>query len=225
MVSPELISIAVVLATSALLVITGLKKQPGLGVIGAIVIIALVLWLRGDGIVALGFRSPENWGATILLGLVLGIVIQFLSVAVLEPLTERITNTPHDHSIVDSVKGDWKAFIQWLIIVWVFVAVLEEGIYRGFLMIEIANVTGVGLGALIFNVMFTSVVFGLSHGYQSRSGIVSTGIIGIILACIFVLSEFNLWLAIFTHGFIDTVGIALIATDQDKSIRRKVWGT
>ena len=140
-----------------------------------------------------------------------------------EPLSEKLTNTKHDHSIVESVKGNWRALLQWLIIVWVLVAFLEEGIYRGFLMTEIASVIGDSNIANVINVLITSVVFGLSHGYQNRSGILSTGITGIALGSIFVLSDFNLWLAILTHGFIDTVGIILIAVDGDSYIREKIW--
>ena len=217
------ISLVIVLVTSGLLIVTGLKKQPGIGVIGTVVIIGLTLWLRNNNIKTLGFDKPSNWGITILLGLGLGFVVQIFSVVLFEPLSEKITKTSHDHSVVENVKGSWKAFLQWLIIVWVLVAILEEGIYRGFLMTEIAKITGVGVSGLIINVIFTSIVFGLSHGYQSRSGILSTGIVGLILGIIFVISDLNLWLAIFTHGFIDTIGIGLIAVDGDKYLRGKFW--
>jgi CAAX protease family protein len=219
----QISTIILVLVVSIVLIVTGLKKQPGLGIIGTIIIIALTLWLREEPITALGFDFPQNWGAPILLGLLLGLLIQLLAVALIEPLSEKITKTAHDHSVVESVKGNWKALVQWLLIVWIFVAILEEGIYRGFLMTEIAKVAGVGTGALLFNVMFTSIVFGLSHGYQSRSGILSTGVIGVLLGYIFVFSEFNLWTAVLTHGFIDTVGIGLIMFDGDKTIRQKLW--
>jgi membrane protease YdiL (CAAX protease family) len=219
----EIIGILLVIGASILLVVTGLKKQPGVGIIGTLIILALALWLRGDNLDSLGFSAPDNWVITILLGLLLGIVIQLLAVAFLEPITEKLTNTTHDQSVVENVKGNWKAFLQWMLVVWVLVALLEEGIYRGFLMTETAKVLGDGIGALIVNIIFSSLVFGFSHGYQNRAGIVSTGIIGVVLACIFVFSDFNLWLAIFTHGFIDTVGIGLIAVDGDQAIRRLIW--
>jgi membrane protease YdiL (CAAX protease family) len=167
----------------------------------------------------LGFSPPQNWWGTVFLGLLLGIVIQLLSVALLEPLSEKLAGSSHDHSILDGVKGNWLALLQWLLVVWLLVAFLEEAIYRGFLMGEIIKVFGTGGGSLVLNILVTSIVFGLSHGYQGRSGIISTGIVGIVLALIFVWSNFNLWLAVFTHGFIDTIGIALIAVEADKSIK------
>lgn len=222
-VSQILVSILVIVITSGLLIVTGLRKQPGIGVIGAIVVIILVLLLRKEGLSAIGFSQPQNWGATILWGLIWGTVIQLAAIIIIEPLSEKITQTTHDHSVVENVKGSWLAFMQWIIIVWVLVAFLEEGIYRGFLMTEVAKILGDGTIALVVNISLTAAVFGLSHGYQSRSGIVSTGVVGAILGIIFVSSGFNVWLALFTHGFIDTVGIGLIALGKDKEIREKIW--
>jgi uncharacterized protein len=223
-ISSTLVSVVLVLVVSVLLVATGLQKQPGIGILGVLLIIGLALWLRGEGLAILGFAPPESWSQTVLLGLLLGIGIQLLGVLVIEPLSEKITGTGHDHSIVEHVRGNWRVFLQWLVLVWVFVPVLEEGIYRGFLMTETARIVGTGSLASFVNVLFSSFVFGLSHGYQGRAGIVSTSLVGLFLGVIFILTGFNLWLAIFTHGFIDTVGIALIAVDGDKYLQRKLWG-
>jgi hypothetical protein len=79
----------------------------------------LALWQRGDSLVSLGFGFPPNWVQTILLGLVLGAFIQLISVTLLEPFAEKVTGIPHDHSILSNVKGNWKAFFQWMLVVWV----------------------------------------------------------------------------------------------------------
>jgi membrane protease YdiL (CAAX protease family) len=221
--SQTLLSLLIIAVISILLAITGLKKQPGIGVIGAVVVIALTLLVRADGLDTIGFSHPASWLRTIFGGLVLGTIIQFITIIFIEPFSEKITNTTHDHSIVENVKGNWLSFVQWMLLVWVFVAFLEEGIYRGFLMTEFARIFGSGSIALAANILLTAVVFGMSHGYQSWSGIVSTGIVGAVLGVIFVASDFNIWLALFTHGFIDTTGIALIALEKDKEIRKTIW--
>lgn len=213
------ISILMVLFTSAVLVITGLKKQPGIGIIAVLVVIALSIWLPGKGLSYIGLDAPDSWWLVAILGLVFGVIIQLFSISLLEPFSERITGEAHDHSIVENVKGSLPALIQWLLIVWIAVALLEEVVYRGFMMTETARIVGTGTLGVIINVLFTSTVFGLSHGYQNRAGIISTGVIGAVLALIFVSSSYNLWLAIFTHGFVDTVAIVLIYFDWDKHIR------
>jgi uncharacterized protein len=79
-----------------------------------------------------------------------------------------------------------------MLIVWVLVAFLEESIFHGFLMTETARIIGAAWPALVVNVMFSSVVFGLAHGYQGPSGIWSTSILGVFLGVIFMSSGFNL---------------------------------
>ena len=56
--------------------------------------------------------------------------------------------------------------------------VCEEFIYRGF---AIAALSKAGL-PLWLVVILSSLLFGLAHAYQGRSGIVSTGIFGVLLA-------------------------------------------
>ncbi len=215
------VSLVVVVLVSALLVATGLKKQPGLGVLGAIVLVGLLLAWRGEGVGMLGFTAPASWWQTVVLALMLGTALQLLAVALLDPLIERWTGVPLDHSVVEGVKGNGRAFALWMLVVWLVVAPLEEAIFRGFLMTEIARVVGTSTWATVLNVVLASVVFGLAHGYQGRSGVIGTGIIGVFLGWIFVASGFNLWLAILTHGVVDTVGLALIATGTDEAVRRR----
>ncbi len=215
-------SIVLVASVSALLVGTGLGKQPGLGVLGAAVVIGLALWSRGEGIGALGFAAPTSWWATVALAGALGVALQLLAVVLVDPLAEKLTGLPPDHSVVAGVKGSWKAFGLWMLLVWIVVAPLEEAIFRGFLMTEIARIVGTSPWASVLNVLLASTVFGLAHAYQGRSGMVSTAIVGAVLGWVFVASDFDLWLAIFTHGFIDTIGIALVAVGADEAIRRRL---
>ncbi len=218
------VSVVLVAFVSALLVGTGLKKQPGLGVLGSILVVGLVLWARGDGWGALGFAAPASWWPTVGLALGLGLALQLLSIGLVEPLSERWTGVAHDHSVVAGVRGSWRAFGLWMLLVWLVVAPLEEIVFRGFLMTEIARIVGTSPWATLLNVLLASTVFGLAHGYQGRSGMVSTGVVGAVLGWVFVASGFDVWLAILVHGFIDTIGIALIAVGADEAIRRRLRG-
>lgn len=207
---------------SALLVGTGLSRQPGLGILGALVVVGLVLGWRDQGLTAIGFAAPDSWWATVALAVVLGIVLQLVAVVLVEPLAEKLTGEPHDHSVVAGVKGSWKAFALWMLPVWLLVAPVEEAIFRGFLMTEIARIVGAGFWATLLNVALASVVFGLAHGYQGRSGVLSTGLVGAVLGWVFIASGYNLWLAVLTHGFVDTIGIALVASGADERLRRRL---
>lgn len=225
--SADAVSVLLILAVSALLIVTGLRKQPGIGAVASVLLIAGALWFRGEPPSAIGFGLPEDWSETALLGFSYAALLQLLAVTLVGPLSEKLTGTEPDHSVFDGVRGNWRVLLLWLGLVWTLVAFLEEGIFRGFLMTEIAKVAGTGQFALCFNVLFTSLVFGLTHGYQNRCGMVSAGTVGLFLGALFIFEGFNLWLVIFVHGFVDTIGIVLLAVGADRSIdrfiRRKLW--
>ena len=52
-------------------------------------------------------------------------------------------------------------------------------------------------------------LFGYGHFYKGPSGIVDSGIAGVILSAAYVISGRNLWVTILAHGFIDTFALAL----------------
>jgi membrane protease YdiL (CAAX protease family) len=218
----EATSIGLVVVVSALLVVTGLKRQPGLGVLGALVLIGLALGVRGEGLASIGFRAPEDWTATLLHGVLLGAALQLFAIVVLDPWSERVTGRPPDHDLVEAVRGDGRLFGLWLVVVWTFVAFVEEAIFRGFLMTETARILGTGPLATTVNVVLASAVFGVAHGYQGPAGILATGLVGLVLGAAFVASGFEIWLVVIAHGVVDTVGLALVAFDVDRDLRRTV---
>src|SRR5262245_18611437 len=51
------------------------------------------------------------------------------------------------------------------------------------------------------------VLFGYGHYYKGASGVIDSGVAGLILRTAYILAGRNLWSSIFAHGFIDTFGI------------------
>ncbi len=217
-----MISLLILILVAAIILITSFRRVPGIGVVIALAIIGLLIWLRGDGLAGLGFFPPESWGMIILWSFLLGIAIQFGSALLLEPFSDKVTNSRTDHSLFESLRGNLKNFLLLLVTVWVLVAFLEEIIFRGYMMGDIAELFGTSKPALAVNLILTSIVFGLAHWYQGRSGALSTGIIGAVLGILFITSGFNLWLPILTHGFIDTIGLFLIYINADKFLKERV---
>jgi membrane protease YdiL (CAAX protease family) len=56
-------------------------------------------------------------------------------------------------------------------------------------------------------VLVISVLFGYGHLYKGPSGMVDSGIAGLILGVAYMLSGRNLWVCILAHGFINTFAI------------------
>ncbi|GBE24533.1 CAAX amino terminal protease self- immunity [bacterium BMS3Bbin02] len=215
----ELIPALAIVVISALLALSGWRGVPGLGIIGSVAVITWVAWYGGSSLAGLGFVAPSNLALTVTLGVVIGTAIQVLSVMVIEPLSDRITRSSHDHRIVEAVRDSWLSLVQWLLVVWLFVAPVEEVIFRGFLLKQIAALASGAVGPVIA-VASSSAIFGLSHLYQGKSGALSAALIGSMLGVLFVWAGYNLWLPIIAHGVIDTVGLLLIATGRLEHLQR-----
>ena len=218
----NMVSFGILTLVAVLILVTSFKRVPGIGVITAMLIIGITIWLRGDGLIGLGFLPPENRNMTILWSIIFGIAIQFLSTLILEPASDKITKSTTDHSSFDNLRGNLMYFLLILVGVWLVVVFLEEIIFRGYMMGDIAKLIGTSKIALAVNLISTSTVFGLAHWYQGKSGALSTGIIGVLLGILFIASGFNLWLPILTHGVIDMVGLFLIYINADKVLKERV---
>jgi hypothetical protein len=94
-----------------------------------------------------------------------------------------------------------------LLLVWTFAAFGEEIGYRGYLLTRAAEAGGRSKAADWVAVLIVSVLFGYGHYYKGPSGIVDSGMAGLILGAAYVLSGRNLWVCILAHGFIDTFGV------------------
>lgn len=221
----SLLSISLIVLVSLLVILTSVKRLPDLGVVLSLLVIALVVWLRPGGVEQLGLHPVENWACMLATSLALGVMISLGAVTLLEPLTERLTGVPYDIHLIDPIRGEPGATIRLLILVWVLVAPLEELLFRGFLMNEFALLLGTAHWALWVNLALTSVLFGLAHWYQGASGVLSTGIVGVLLGFVFIQADFNLWPVIFTHAFVDTVSLLLVCLNLDRKLKHTFFKT
>jgi membrane protease YdiL (CAAX protease family) len=204
---PPLLSLTII---SLALAVTGLLRRPGLGIILALLLIAYNLLSGRPTPAQLGLSPTGSWLATLLFGLLLGAAIALLATSLIDPVAENLTGRPHDISIVAGIQGDPKVLVQWLLTVWIFVALLEELLFRGYLMTQLALLLPASLWGLAANLLISSLIFGLAHAYQGPSGVVSAGLIGLLIGIVFLASGFNLWLAILIHACIDTFQLTLL---------------
>lgn len=82
----------------------------------------LSLWLRGSGWRAVGLKRPARWRHTLLLGIAVGVVYQFFSLYILEPLIVQLTGKPIDLSQFAPVKGNVFLLALFLVLVWTLAA-------------------------------------------------------------------------------------------------------
>jgi uncharacterized protein len=85
-------------------------------------------------------------------------------------------------------------------LVGVTAGVCEEWLYRGFFLAVVAALAG-GLPTAVL-VLVAAAAFGLAHVYQGRVGIVTTGLLGGVMAAIY-LQTGSLLLPVVLHAVID----------------------
>jgi CAAX protease family protein len=171
---------------------------------------ALFLWWRGPGWRAIGLRRPERWSRAFAVGAGLALY-QFVSLYVVEPLLARLTTGElPDVSMFASLVGDELQLLFWLAISWTLAAFMEELVFRGWMTARVAESIGTTRAAWVAAVVVTSVVFGLSHVYQGLSGMLATGISGLLFGIGYLAAGRNLWGAILAHGLTDTIGFVMI---------------
>jgi membrane protease YdiL (CAAX protease family) len=96
-------------------------------------------------------------------------------------------------------------------------AFFEELFFRGFLFGQVFKTTKIGF---IPAVLIGSLLFGFLHLYQSDDILESLGIFiitffgGILFAWVFVEWNYNLWMAIFLHFFMNLSALLFSATEN-----------
>lgn len=208
------ISVAVIAAV----LLVAISTLPNVGVfIGwGFLLVALLLGIRRGSFAEIGFIRPQSWPRTLLLGLGLGVVLQIAFVVVVDPLVEKLTGGAVDISMLDPMRGHLVNFIIMLVVGWVIGGFLEEMLFRGYLLKRLEIVFGGGTLSMALAILLPAVAFGCAHSYQGPAGMLSTGLMGLLLGVIFVLNGRNLWLPILVHGFVDMVGLTLIYFDVDR---------
>ena len=100
---------------------------------------------------------------------------------------------------------------RWFAALSVVVGVCEEIIFRGFLIrYMLALPLGLGLGGAV---VAAAVVFGIDHGYQGWTGLLSTTVLALMMSALF-LGSGSLWLPMLLHVLLDLRILLLLRRDD-----------
>jgi len=180
-------------------------------------LVALVVWAAAPGVsaAAVGLVLPQRWPGPVswlavaaLLGLVLVSTRTLRSGALAGPPPEVLRRTrpgearhaePPGHATLALLPRS-RSERHLFALVGVSAGVCEEWLYRGFFLAVVgALVPGLPTAGLV---LVAAVAFGLAHAYQGRTGIVTTGVLGGVLAGLY-LSTGSLLLPVLLHAAID----------------------
>jgi len=167
----------------------------------------LSIKLRDGSWFAIGLKRPPSWRRVFIIALAAAAVRIVLGQFVIEPATGWFLPAPVIPAIAGEIAGNVKIALLALLIVWTFAAFGEEIAYRGYLLRRAADLGGRSAAAYWIGVVVVSVLFGYGHYSKGPSGIIDSGVAGLILGTAYMLAGRNLWASILAHGFIDTFGV------------------
>lgn len=180
---------------------------PGTGaLLSFAIVIAAVAFLREARRETLRF-APQGWPATFALGIGGGLVLAGVSY-VADAVIMWLTGEPIDLTAFDPIIGNLGNYLVLLAVGIGVGGVLEELTFRGFV---------IGFGRSVFGersavwlVVFSAAVFGVAHLYQGLSGVLSTGLMGLLLGLLYLYAKRSVLVAMLAHATMNVVGITLI---------------
>jgi len=173
-----------------------------------LMIIASAIEYKKDLFKSLGFqRERLNVKNILIVAPLLAIAFFLFNSYVLLPVVTYFTGQPIDYSVFDSYKGNLPGILSIFVYMLFSAAFGEEIVFRGYLMRQFTKFFGSSKISMVINILLFGALFGLSHAYQGITGMLFTGIIGMLFAVVFHIRKNDLWFNIALHGFIDTIAL------------------
>lgn len=168
--------------------------------LGLVSLIVFFLWRNAEPIERIGWTFTNGWW-DVLLGAVLFPPMFFGTASLAEILKGAGFTSPATHALTPNNPTE---FLLAALLV-VVVAIAEEIIFRGYLILRLKAVTHSRLGAAVIS----SIVFSLGHGYEGTAGVMTVGFMGLFFALVY-LSRRSLVAPIFLHFLQDFTSIIIV---------------
>ena len=166
-------------------------------------LILFFIWRNKEPIIAIGWTGRNIW-KEISVGILLFIPL-FPASSVLESVLHKAGLSAPSTPLPALVSERGVAEFLLALFMVIVVAVVEETIFRGYLMLRIKAITSSPAAA----VLLSAVIFSLGHGYEGTASVVTIGIMGAVFALIYQWRK-SLTAPIVMHFLQDFIGIVLI---------------
>lgn len=180
-----------------------------LGLVFGMLLVWLSLQRRGQTWASIGLGRPESFVRTSVMALGVAVAVFVMLQVLLQLIILPVFGAP-DSSRFARIAGNRLLLAGGLFSVWTAAAFGEEIIFRGYLVSRLAELLGEARWAWVGAVVTQSLVFGVMHFYQGLSGIVITGVVGLLFGFAYLAVRRNLWVLVLAHGFIDTFSLVTI---------------
>jgi uncharacterized protein len=165
-------------------------------------LILYFLWRNGEPFARIGW-TPRRAGREMLLGAVLFGPF-YLGTALVEQELLKLGLTVPKTSLPSELRAEGTLEFALAGILVVVVAVAEETVFRGYLLLRFRPFLGSAAA-----VVLSSVIFAVGHGYEGSAGLVTVGFMGALFALIY-LWRGSLVAPVVMHFLQDFLGIVLL---------------
>lgn len=150
-------------------------------------------WLKSLGYVLLTLILT-----IVLMGVVTPIISELLGISIPESSTERF----------EFFLGKPLYFAAYLVVViWIGAALGEELLMRGFLLNHLTDFFGDDRKGISVAVILHAIIFGMLHISQGIPGIISTALVAVVFAGIYLINHRSLFPLIIAHGIINSMSL------------------
>jgi uncharacterized protein len=148
--------------------------------LGLVSLILFFLWQNGENIERIGW-SFRRAGREAALGAALFVPFAFGAV-LLERILLRLGLSRPATPLPSFLTAEGPAELLLAIVLVAIVAVAEETIFRGYLLLRFQAL----FRSSALAVLLSSVIFSLGHGYEGAAGVVTVGMMGVVFAVIYL---------------------------------------
>jgi membrane protease YdiL (CAAX protease family) len=142
-------------------------------------LILFFLWRNGERDERVGWTATA-WWREVAIGVALYPVL-VIAVSFLEQILRALGLSARDPGRTLALPDTTGELVLAVILVAV-VAVVEETIFRGYLILRLSAITR----SLSTAVIFSAIIFALGHGYQGSLGVIIIGFMGVVFALIYL---------------------------------------
>jgi membrane protease YdiL (CAAX protease family) len=171
--------------------------------LGLLSLVLFFLWRNREPVARIGWTARNLW-LEVVLGFVLFLPLAYAT-GLFERLLLRVGFTPPSTpapSLFD-VTGRSEAILAFILVS--VVAITEETVFRGYLILRLRSVTRSTAAAVILS----SVVFSIGHGYEGTLGVMTVGFMGLTFALVYVWRR-SLVAPMIMHFLQDFISILLL---------------
>jgi membrane protease YdiL (CAAX protease family) len=186
----------------------------------AAVFILVWAWLSYTPVSEIGLKKPKSWVSAIVIGVIFGVALKLLLKSVVLPYF----GAPETNAAFQGLRGDTKAFLIWIVQVFVLVGFAEELLFRGYLINRLLLIFGQNAGAKTLTVLISAFIFGIAHwSGQQFWGSLQGGIVGLVFASAYMLNGERLVSLIVAHTAFDVFALWIIYAGQEERFAHLVF--